>query len=49
MNLLYTPLIGFPFAVICYALGLAACATIIGLPIGLALFSLANRVLTLRR
>ncbi len=49
MNLIYTPLIGIPLALMLATVGLLLCATIIGIPPGLVCLMLANRVLTLRR
>ena len=49
MNALYVPLVGFPLAVFLFAIGIMFCLTIVGVPVGLACFSLANRVIALRR
>lgn len=48
INLVYTPFIGFPLCVICMTLGCIFCCTIVGLPVGFALFALGNKVLTLQ-
>jgi uncharacterized membrane protein YccF (DUF307 family) len=49
VNLIYTPLIGFPLAVCFYAIGILFFLTIIGIPIGLACCSLAGKVIVLGR
>lgn len=47
INVLYVPLVGFPLCVILMALGLMLCCTIIFLPVGLACFALAFKVVVL--
>ncbi len=47
MNLIYTPLIGFPLCVFLIMVGLVLCVTIVGIPFGIACLMLANRVLVL--
>lgn len=49
VNAFYTPFIGFPLAVILFTIGLMFCLTIIGIPLGFACFSAANRFIALRR
>ena len=47
MGLLYTLLIGIPLCVGLVAVGLLLCATVIGLPFGIALIGLGFKYLTL--
>lgn len=49
MNLIYTPLIGLPLALLLAAVGFLLCLTIVGIPAGAVCLMLASRVLTLRR
>jgi hypothetical protein len=49
VNLLYTPMIGFPACTALIGLGLLLCLTVVGIPPGLALIALGFKVLTLRR
>lgn len=46
MNVLYTPLIGFPLCIMLCMVGMMLCLTIIGIPLGMSCFMLANKVLT---
>lgn len=48
INILYTPLIGLPACVLLNTVGVLACLTIIGIPVGLAMFSLGFKALTIR-
>lgn len=48
MNLIYTPLVGFPLCVLLMAAGCLLCLTIVGIPVGLACFALATKVVTLK-
>jgi len=49
MNLIYTPLIGFPLCLFCVTFGLMLCCTIILIPLGLTLMALGFKLLTLQR
>lgn len=46
---LYTLFIGFPCCVILCCFAVALCCTIIGIPVGIALFMAAFKVLTIDR
>lgn len=47
MGLIYTLFIGIPLCVVLVAAGLALCATVLGIPIGLTLIALGFKYLTL--
>lgn len=49
INVWYTPLIGFPLCVLCMIMGVFFCITIIGIPLGLACFTLGTKVITLNK
>jgi uncharacterized membrane protein YccF (DUF307 family) len=47
MGLIYTLFIGIPLCVMLVTVGLIACATIIGIPVGLTLIAVGFKYLTL--
>lgn len=46
MELLYTLCVGIPLCFFCMVMGVFACCTIIGIPLGLTLFAIGNKALT---